>query len=121
MLKIGVLGAGHLGKIHIKCIKEIENFKLIGFYDPNAEIAQQAAKEFEIKSFNSIAELIDLVDAVDIVTPTISHFNCASKALKKSETIISSVLLTSIIKIIQKFYAQEAICCLSFVTSIFLD
>ena len=35
MLKIGVLGAGHLGKIHIKCIKEIKNFELVGFFDPD--------------------------------------------------------------------------------------
>ena len=36
MLKIGVLGAGHLGKIHIRCIKEIPDFDLVGFYDPDA-------------------------------------------------------------------------------------
>ena len=39
MLKIGVLGAGHLGKIHIKCIKQIERYELVGFYDPVEETA----------------------------------------------------------------------------------
>ena len=38
MLKIGVLGAGHLGKIHIKCIKEIKDYQLVGFNDPDEEI-----------------------------------------------------------------------------------
>ncbi len=98
MLKIGVLGAGHLGKIHIKCIKEIGNLDLVGFYDPNTEIAQQAATEFEIKSFKSINELIDAVDAVDIVTPTISHFDCASKALKKSKHVFIEKPLTTTLK-----------------------
>ena len=98
MIKIGVLGVGHLGKIHIKCIKEIENYNLIGFYDPNEEIAQQAASDFGVRSFNSIDELIDAVDAVDIVTPTISHFECASKALKKSKHVFIEKPLTTTLR-----------------------
>ena len=83
MLKIGVLGAGHLGKIHIKCIKEIPEYELIGFYDPSEEVTSKVKEEFGIASFNSIEELIEAVNVVDIVTPTISHFECASKAMKR--------------------------------------
>jgi predicted dehydrogenase len=83
MLKIGVLGAGHLGKIHIKCIKEISDYELIGFNDPDDDIATKVEQEFGIKRFLSLDELIDSVDVVDIVTPTISHFECASTALRK--------------------------------------
>jgi len=87
MLKIGVLGAGHLGKIHIKCIKEIEQFELVGFYDPNDETATKVEKEFGLKRFNSLNDIIDAVDVVDIVTPTVSHFECASQSLKKSKHV----------------------------------
>jgi predicted dehydrogenase len=83
MLKIGVLGAGHLGKIHLKCIKEIPEFDLVGFYDPDAANADKIEVEFGVKKWASLDELIDAVDVVDIVTPTISHFECAAKALKK--------------------------------------
>ncbi len=83
MLKIGVLGAGHLGKIHIKCLKEIPDFEVVGFYDPNDQIAETVEQEYSLKRWNSLDELIDAVEVVDIVTPTISHFECASKALKK--------------------------------------
>ena len=83
MLKIGVLGAGHLGKIHIKCIKEIPQFDLSGFYDPSEVISKAVEQEFGIRRFNSLEELIGEVNVVDIVTPTISHFECASKSLKK--------------------------------------
>jgi predicted dehydrogenase len=83
MLKIGVLGAGHLGKIHIKCIKEIPEYELVGFFDSDEEISEKVEKEFDVKRYNSLDELVDAVDMVDIVTPTISHFECASKALKK--------------------------------------
>jgi predicted dehydrogenase len=87
MLKIGVLGAGHLGKIHIRCIREISDFELVGFYDPNEETALKVEKEFGLKRFDSLAEIIDAVEVVDIVTPTVSHFLCASQALKKSKHV----------------------------------
>ncbi|RLD39209.1 MAG: gfo/Idh/MocA family oxidoreductase [Bacteroidetes bacterium] len=87
MLKIGVLGAGHLGKIHINCIKEINEYKLIGFYDPNETIALEVETEKQIKRFFNIDELIDAVDVIDIVTPTLSHFDCAVKALKSGKHV----------------------------------
>jgi len=99
MLKIGVLGAGHLGKIHIKCIKEIESYEFIGFYDPDREIAVNVEKEFGITNFSSIDELINAVDAVDIVTPTVSHYECAAKALRKSKHVfIEKPLTTSLVE-----------------------
>ena len=87
MVRIGVLGAGHLGKIHIKLIKEIEEFELVGFYDPDFEKAESARKEFGVEPFLSIDELIENVDAVDVVTPTLSHFECAEKAIKNSKHV----------------------------------
>jgi len=82
MLKIGVLGAGHLGKIHIKCIRESNEYDLIGFYDPDPAISDKVERDFNLKRFSDIQSLIECVDVVDIVTPTISHFECASAALK---------------------------------------
>lgn len=87
MLKIGVLGAGHLGKIHINCIKQIENYELVGFYDPMEETARKVESEMNVKCFESIDSLINAVDVVDIVTPTIQHFACASKALQRSKHV----------------------------------
>lgn len=97
MLKIGVLGAGHLGKIHIKCIKQIKNLDLVGFYDTDEANALFVEKEFGVKRFTTIESLIDSVEAVDIVTPTISHYDCASKALKKYKHVfIEKPLTTSV-------------------------
>jgi predicted dehydrogenase len=87
MLKIGVLGAGHLGKIHIRCIKEIADYELTGFYDPDPAIAGKVAAELDVRSFDSMDALIDAVDVVDIVTPTVSHFTCATNALLKSKHV----------------------------------
>lgn len=87
MLKIGVLGAGHLGKIHIKCIQQINDYELCGFYDPDDENATKVEKEFGIRRYDTLASLIDDVEVVDIVTPTISHYDCASEALKKTRHV----------------------------------
>jgi predicted dehydrogenase len=87
MLKIGVLGAGHLGKIHIRCIKEIEDYELTGFYDPDGAIAARVSAELGVPNFDSMDALIKAVDVVDIVTPTISHFGCATKALRESKHV----------------------------------
>ncbi len=87
MLKIGVLGAGHLGKIHIKCIKDISEYELVGFYDPSADNAAKVSEEFELKAYHNIADLLADVDAVDIVTPTLSHFECAKQALEAGKHV----------------------------------
>lgn len=87
MLKIGVLGAGHLGKIHLRLLNQSSKYELVGFYDPNSENAQKVSQEFGYKKFDSIEELIDNVEVVDIVTPTLSHYDCAVMAIKKGKHI----------------------------------
>jgi predicted dehydrogenase len=98
MIKIGVLGAGHLGKIHIRLLKEIDKYEFIGFYDPNAENAEAVAREFGVKYFNNVDELLDMVDAIDIVTPTITHYDCASRAIKRSKHVFIEKPVTNTIE-----------------------
>ncbi len=87
MLKTGVLGAGHLGKIHLRLLNESQHYELIGFYDPDEINAKKVADEFGYKHFDNINALIDAVDMVDIVTPTLSHYDCAKKAIEKGKHI----------------------------------
>tara|TARA_B100001057_G_scaffold480243_1_gene552879 strand:+ start:741 stop:1730 length:990 start_codon:yes stop_codon:yes gene_type:complete len=80
-MKIAVLGAGHLGRIHLDIIKRISEYDLIGFYDPDPHVSSKISKEFSVRSFESMSSLIDATDIVDIVTPTLSHFECAMQAI----------------------------------------
>ena len=80
-MKIAVLGAGHLGRIHLDIIKRISEYDLVGFYDPDPHISSKISKEFSVRSFKSMSSLIDATDIVDIVTPTLSHFECAKQAI----------------------------------------
>ncbi len=87
MLKAGVLGAGHLGKIHLRLLNQSDKYELVGFYDPNKENAAKIAAEFGYKAFDTIQELIDAVDVVDIVTPTLSHHDCALQVIKSKKHV----------------------------------
>ena len=81
-LRIGVLGAGYLGKIHLSLLKESKHFDLVGFYDTKTQIAAKISREFGYQSFSDINQLLKAVDVVDIVTPTHTHFELAKKALQ---------------------------------------
>jgi predicted dehydrogenase len=86
-LKVGVLGAGHLGKIHLKLLSETEGYDLVGFYDPDPSMCAQVKALYSIECFHDLDALIDAVDVVDVVTPTLSHFECASAALRRSKHV----------------------------------
>ncbi|WP_457611583.1 Gfo/Idh/MocA family protein [Lutibacter sp.] len=98
MLKVGVLGAGHLGKIHLKLLNQSNKYNLVGFYDPIKENAKKVEKEFGYKSFETVKELIDAVDVVDIVTPTLSHFDCAKEAIEKGKHIFIEKPITKTVE-----------------------
>ena len=82
MLKAGVVGCGHLGKIHIKLMNQSESFDLLGVYDNDISISKKAASEFGCKSYSSFEEMIEDVNVLDIVTPTPSHYSYALKAVE---------------------------------------
>ena len=86
-LKVGVLGAGHLGKIHLKLLSETIGYELVGFYDPDPVQKEKAQTQFGVKAFETVEDLIAEVDVVDVVTPTLSHYECASLALRNSKHV----------------------------------
>ncbi len=98
MLKVGILGAGHLGKIHLKLLQQSEKYDLVGFYDPDIANGQRVAEEFNYNYFENLDDLIDAVDVVDIVTPTLSHYNCAIKAITKGKHIFIEKPITNTVE-----------------------
>lgn len=95
MLKAGVLGAGHLGKIHLRLLQQSSQYELVGFYDANPEYAKKIVKEFGYTYYDSIDALIDAVDVIDIVTPTLSHHECAKKAILKGKHVFIEKPITN--------------------------
>lgn len=82
MLKAGLVGAGHLGKIHLKLLQQSEQYDLIGFYDADREAGSKLETEFGYRYFENFEELLSQIDMLDIVTPTLYHYDYAMKAIE---------------------------------------
>jgi predicted dehydrogenase len=95
MLKIGIFGTGHLGKFHVANWLEIEDIQIVGFYDPNDSNAAETIEKYGIRRFDDMESLMDLVDAVDVITPTQFHFPVCELALRKSKHVFVEKPLTS--------------------------
>lgn len=87
MLKVGVFGVGHLGKFHLNNWKEIEGVELVGFYDPNDDIAAEVQAKYGLARYTNAAGLMDNIDAADIVAPTNHHFALCEMAIKKGKHV----------------------------------
>ncbi len=87
MLRIGAFGVGHLGKFHLNNWKEIEGVELTGFYDPNEDTAKEVAEKYQLRRYTNPEDLLDAVDAVDIVAPTNHHFALCEMAIRKGKHI----------------------------------
>ena len=87
MLKIGVFGAGHLGKFHLNNWKEIKDVEIVGFYDPNDAIAAEVTEKYQIRRFENPAELLQQIDAADIVAPTPFHFELCQLAIRNGKHV----------------------------------
>jgi predicted dehydrogenase len=82
MLKAGVLGAGHLGKIHLKLLQQSERYELVGFYDANPEYAAQIEADLGYTYYSDVDQLIAACDMIDVVTPTSYHHASGVKVLE---------------------------------------
>ena len=80
-IRTGVVGVGHLGKIHAGLYREIKSAELIGIFDIDKEKAKNVAEEMNITAFSDINQLFEKAEAVNIVTPTSTHYEIAKQAL----------------------------------------
>ena len=78
---VGVIGVGHLGKIHASLYREVKSAELIGVYDSDVNKAKKIAEELNVSAYDDINQLLEKVDAVNIVTQTSTHYTIAKQAL----------------------------------------
>jgi predicted dehydrogenase len=87
MLKVGVFGVGHLGKFHLNNWKEIEGVKLVGFFDPNNDNANQVIEQYGLKRYMDEEKLMDACDIIDVITPTDHHYSVCMQAIRKGKHV----------------------------------
>ena len=87
MLKVGIFGVGHLGKFHISNWKEIEGVKIVGFFDPNNDNANDVINTHGLKRFSDEEKLIEACDIIDVITPTDLHYEVCMMAIRKGKHV----------------------------------
>ena len=97
-LSIGVIGVGHLGKLHSKMFNEISNCNFVGVFDSNQDQAKSVADEFGVKSFESIDELLSNVKAVSVAATTTAHYEVAKKCFEKNIHVFVEKPITAAIE-----------------------
>ena len=94
MIKFGVIGAGHLGKIHLDILNN-SSFNLVGFHDTDVITSKKLAKDKGYTFYENINFLIESIDAAIIVSPTTTHYEIAKKCIKKGKHIFVEKPLTN--------------------------
>ena len=93
MIKVGVIGAGHLGKIHLNILNN-SDFELVGFHDTDVFNSEKLSQEKGYSFFKEIHLLIEKIDAAVIVSPTTTHFEIAKECINKGKHIFVEKPLT---------------------------
>lgn len=93
-IRLGIIGAGHLGRYHIECARRIEGFELAGFHDVNTDRAIEIASQYQVKALPTLDALLSVSDAVCVVTPTTTHFELGQKAIASGKHIFIEKPLT---------------------------
>lgn len=85
--RIAVVGVGYIGKIHLKLLRDNPNWEVAGIYDIDRELNARLAKEYGVRAFGSLQEAIEASDAIDIATPSGTHFGIAREAVRQGRHI----------------------------------
>ncbi len=94
MVKLGVIGLGHMGGYHASISSNLQTAQLIAIADPTENNWQKvkAANVIKTKDFR---DWIDQVDGVIIAVPTAFHYEVAKECLKQGKHILLEKPLTN--------------------------
>lgn len=81
--RVGVIGAGHMGRHHVRILRSLAAEKFQGFFDPDPSRAAVVASEFNVPSYAELDALLDRVEAVVIAAPTSDHHQLGLLCLQR--------------------------------------
>lgn len=96
MLKVGIVGLGYLGEIHVKCLAELnKDYKIIGGFDIDLQRSNKIGDLYEIPIFPSVDSLIAEADIIDIVCTTKAHYSIAKKVIQAGKHVFIEKPITA--------------------------
>ncbi len=98
-LRLGIIGAGHLGKFHAKIAAQNPEFQLVAIADPNLPAAKQLAEETNTHAISDFRVMLPELDAAIIAAPTCLHFGIGQELLRRGiHTLIEKPLAVSVVE-----------------------
>jgi len=97
-VRVGVIGVGYLGQHHARIYSEIEGAKLVAISDIDEKRAGAFAEKYGCKVYSDYREILPSVDALSIVTPTISHHRIALECIRSGKDILVEKPITENLK-----------------------
>ena len=73
LIRVGVVGCGRMGRLHARVYAQMPGVNLVGVYDADADVAEQAARDYGGEAFASLEALAAKAQAVTIAVPTVHH------------------------------------------------
>ncbi|MGQ0714106.1 MAG: Gfo/Idh/MocA family protein, partial [Gemmatimonadaceae bacterium] len=87
-MRVGVIGAGSLGHHHVRLLRDIPDARLVGFYELRPERADEVSSELGVPALPTMDALLEQVDAVTVVVPTVAHHTVAKAALERGRHVM---------------------------------
>ena len=97
-VRVGVAGAGGLGFHHVRILRDMPEFELVGFYESNPERARTVSTELGVRAFSDLGALLDGVEAMTIVVPTSAHYEVARRALERGRHVLIEKPITTTVE-----------------------
>ncbi|MBI5233106.1 MAG: Gfo/Idh/MocA family oxidoreductase, partial [Deltaproteobacteria bacterium] len=98
-IRVGVIGAGYLGRFHVEKYSRLDSAELVGVVDTDRQRADAISAMFAVKPYGSYTDILDKVDAVSIVTPTETHFEIAKAFLSRGvDVLLEKPMTTTVVE-----------------------
>ncbi len=87
-IPVAVIGAGHMGRHHVRVYSEMAGAELIGVVDQNLEKAREFADKFKTRAFSSVEPILDQIKAASVAVPTVHHLSAAKPLLERGIAVL---------------------------------
>ncbi len=88
IIKVGVVGCGHMGQYHVNVISMIPNYQPCGIYDKDKSTSLEISERFNIPVFTSFEQLLQEVEAMVVAVPTALHYEVALQILQAGKHVL---------------------------------
>ncbi len=102
MLRIGVVGTGHMGRYHINTISTVNNVAFVSICDSNEDLVKKLASQYGVKAYTNFQQFLSSVDAIIIAVPTYLHYKFASEAMMAGKHILLEKPMTKTVYFAEK-------------------